>query len=81
MLKFPAIQSHSADVTKSLGATSLRSGSQEGKLLKISYYDADGLAEYMLYYYNEHGATSAYEIYLAHGGQEGLFERVEFTYE
>lgn len=54
---------------------------EEGKLLKISYYDADGLAEYMLYYYNEHGATSAYEIYLAHGGQEGLFERVEFTYE
>lgn len=47
---------------------------EDGKLSKISYYDADGLTEYMLYYYDGRGATSAYETFVANGGQETLFD-------
>lgn len=54
----------------------------DGKIAKRSEYSY-GLQEsleYTLYYYDEQGATSAYERYFASAGQETLFERIEYTY-
>lgn len=48
----------------------------DGQLLKVSYYDSDGLTEYRIYYQDEH----AEEVYLVSNGQEMLFERIEYTY-
>ena len=55
----------------------------DGKISKISQnpYSKAGLERYTLYYYDEQGETSAYEVYFASGGQEALFERVEYTYK
>lgn len=59
----------------------------DGKLLRISKSDHDGLYEYTVYYYDEQGRKSASERYIAvyrnHPEKQSqiiMFERLEYTY-